>query len=71
METLEVPTESTDTENVTDTETTEPLDERERVVKEIEVWLTASVHRTVLEPRDIRELQTLLIDARALLASEN
>lgn len=71
VEALVTETETTDTEPMTETETQEPqVEERERLVKEVEVWLTASAHRTVLEPRDIRELQTLLIDVWAYI-SEN
>lgn len=39
----------------------------EGLIKDVEVWLQASACRTVLEPKDIRELQTLLIDVRHVL----
>ena len=69
METLVTETEQTDTQDMAETQTQEPqTDERERLVKEVEVWLTASAHRTSMDPRDIRELQTLLIDVWAYIS---
>ncbi len=39
----------------------------DELVSEIEKWLTATVSRDMLDSRDIRELQNLLIDVRTAL----
>lgn len=40
---------------------------KDDLVREVEKWLSASAVRTVLEPRDIRELQTLLLSVHTVL----
>lgn len=52
-----------------ETEITVPPVTVESLVKDIETWLEASSHRTMLDAREIRELQTLFLDVWGLLTS--
>jgi hypothetical protein len=60
-------TEGVETDTAVEVEVTVPEVTVEGLVKDVETWLQASAVRTVLEPKDIRELQTLLIDVRHVL----
>lgn len=41
--------------------------DRDELIREIEKWLTASASRTLLEPKDIHELQDLLLGVHTAL----
>lgn len=62
-----VPADTETVETETEVEVIVPEVTVEGLVKDVETWLQASAVRTVLEPKDIRELQTLLIDVRHIL----
>lgn len=45
------------------------MSDADTLVQEIETWLTATVNRDLLNTKDIRELQNLLLDVHTRLVA--